>query len=238
MTEDKLYVVCFYWVGDRWNPQDQGPKYVNRLYRGVARNLSLPFTFICFTNEPIAEWLDPGITVKEFAFPSVRGTGVLPRVFVFSNRTGFEPNSQVLVFDLDVIIVDSLNDMASYRGEFCVRSKFAPGQQWKADGDIFSFRPSDWMAQIFWRDLLQEYLSNTHSTGGRERYWFRYVVARHFRDGSCDRWNQLYPGQVISYKQHVRGKSGVLPYNARIVSCHGRPRPHEINQGWAKRNWR
>jgi hypothetical protein len=41
---------------------------------------------------------------------------------------------------------------------------------------------------------------------------------------------------VLSYKRHVRRKG--LPANARIVSCHGKPRPHEINERWAKENWR
>ena len=39
-------VICLKW-GDRYPAF-----YVNRLYDGVRRNISRPFRFVCFTNEP------------------------------------------------------------------------------------------------------------------------------------------------------------------------------------------
>jgi hypothetical protein len=41
-----------------------GADYVNKLYNGVKRNLSLQYTFSCFTENP--EGLDPAIIVKPF----------------------------------------------------------------------------------------------------------------------------------------------------------------------------
>lgn len=37
------------------------------------------------------------------------------------------------------------------------------------------------------------------------------------------RWQDLLPGQLVSYKRDVRGKG--VPLNARIVYFHGQPRP-------------
>lgn len=56
----------------------------------------------------------------------------------------------------------------------------------------------------------------------------------------ADRWQDLFPGQVVSYKVHIRKKShpresgdGTLPPNARVVCFHGRPRPWAIGaQPW------
>ena len=39
-------VVCMKWASV------YGPEYVNKLYRGVARNLTMPFRFVCFTEDP------------------------------------------------------------------------------------------------------------------------------------------------------------------------------------------
>lgn len=237
MKTKELHVVCFYWLGDRWGEGDRGPEYINKLYRGVARNLSVPFRFCCFTNEPIADQLDSGIEVKPFRFPAYEGAGVLPRLYMFNLESGLLPESFVLALDLDVVIVGSLDEIVSYKGAFCVRSKFAPGQQWKADGDIIGFRPSLRFQHIFWDSFLADYDTALRRTGGRERYWFRHIISSYFYGGDCDRWQNECPGQVVSYKRHVK-RTHRLPENARIVSCHGRPRPHELTDKWAKNHWR
>jgi hypothetical protein len=135
---------------------------------------------------------------------------------------------QVLALDLDVIITGPLDEIAGYDGDFCVRSKFQPGQEHKADGDIIGFKAG--ARNNLWNKFLAETKNIEKVTGGRERYYYRMA------DECKDRFQTLYPGQVLSYKRHVRRKG--LPANARIVSCHGKPRPHEINERWAKENWR
>lgn len=42
---DTNYIICMKW-GTKY-----GPEYVNRLYNMVARNLTLPFTFACLTDD-------------------------------------------------------------------------------------------------------------------------------------------------------------------------------------------
>jgi hypothetical protein len=56
-------------------------------------------------------------------------------------------------------------------------------------------------------------------------------------NGHAARWQQLLPGQVVSYKAHVRKSThamysgnGTVPDGARVICFHGRPRPREI--GW------
>ena len=80
-------VVCMKW-GTLY-----GSHYVNRLYRGVARNMSRPFRFVCFTDDPAGVEAPveckplPPITLPEgyegSAFRKIRlrhppGTGWLP----------------------------------------------------------------------------------------------------------------------------------------------------------------
>ena len=219
-----ITIVSFLWNGDRWNANDMGELYVNTLYRMVKRNLSFPFRFVCFSNNQRLV-LENGIEQLPFYPPSWKGC--LPRLWMYNPEAGLE--GQVLALDLDIIIVGPLDDIASYRGDFCVRSKFKPGFESKADGDIIGFRAG--ARKNIWDDFYADPQYVENFTGGRERWWYRKT------DLCKDRWQTLYPGQIVSYKRHVR-RTGKLPSNARIVSCHGRPRPHEIRDDWAKENWR
>lgn len=226
-----LAIVSFYWLGDRWSGDGRGAEYVNKLFRGVQRNLTEKAPFICFTNEDL-QGLDDGIITRRFKSPSERG--VLPRLYMYSRDADLF-GYQVLALDLDIVIVGSLDDLAAYRGSFCVRSKFAPGQRHKLDGDIISFRADKINEARLWTPFDADPSQVEEITSGRERYWYRHV----FQD--CDRWDKIAPGQVISYKRNVRNRRGRLPAGARIVSCHGTPRPHEMppmDQRWIARHWK
>lgn len=54
-------------------------------------------------------------------------------------------------------------------------------------------------------------------------------------------WQQMFPGQVVSYKKHVVKKqrkreyatgNGTLPQNTGIVCFHGKPRPWDASEPW------
>lgn len=226
-----LAVVCFYWLGDRWENDGLGPQYINALYNGVKKHLHSPYNFICFTNERMFG-LNPAVEVRPFYSPCHRG--VLPRMYMFSEDSGLFGH-QVLALDLDIVIVGDLQNIADYRGVFCSRSKFQPGQEYKLDGDVTSFQACEEAEKLFWTPLKNLPHAVEELTGGRERYWFRYVLG-----GACagDRWDRIYPGQVVSYKRHVKLHGNDIPHNARIVSCHGTPRPHQLTKlPWVRSNW-
>ena len=49
-------------------------------------------------------------------------------------------------------------------------------------------------------------------------------------------WQDLLPGQVVSYKNHIRGKEK-FPARARVVCFHGKPRPWGVNENWAAKQY-
>ncbi len=246
---ERMYVICFYWEGDRWqsdlnisgttDPQykrmleragsvsiELAAEYVNNLYKGVTRFASRPFDFICFTNEPLQ--VDKSIELRSFPLHTRRG--VLPRVYMFSEGAKLE-NRQVLCLDLDVIIVGSLKKIMAYGGPFCARSKFKLGEEWKLDGDIMSFRAGKETSDLFWSPFIKNVKQAEITTQGRERYWIRRIA-----NDFADRWDSIAPGAVLSYKRHMAGKK-VLPEEAAIISCHGFPRPHQVTDDWIKYYW-
>jgi len=214
-----MYVVCFYWQGDRWQQDgfkyddpnyvnrqqpfiekvglvsdDLPSKYVNNLYKGVKRFATQPFKFVCFTNEKLKVFS----RIELRPFKVATQMGVLPRLYMFSKEAGLFGH-QVLCLDIDVVIVGSLKDIMNYKGLFCARSKFMFGEQYKLDGDIMSFRAGEEIEDLFWKPFIKDVEYVERMTGGRERYWYRHIA-----NDSADRWENITPDQVVSYKRHVR----------------------------------
>lgn len=248
-----MYVICFYWQGDRWQQHsyiekdgnyvnrqqpflrkvgkvsdDLPSRYINNLYHGVKRFADRPFQFVCFTNEPLK--VDRKIEIRPFR--TVTRMGVLPRLYMFSKEAGLFGH-QVLCLDIDVIIVGSLKLLMDYSGLFCARSKFKHGEEYKLDGDIMSFRAGKETEDLFWKPFIKNVEWAEKMTQGRERYWVRYVA-----EDIADRWDGIAPGCVVSYKRHVRNTKNppFLP-GTSIVSCHGTPRPDQIDNKWIKQYW-
>ena len=97
-----------------WGPK-YGPPYVNRLYGGVARNLTPPFSFTCFTDMP--EGLRPEVRAEplpalDVAMPT--GTkGIWPKARLWGERLG-DLAGPVLFMDLDLVIVGPLDDFFGF----------------------------------------------------------------------------------------------------------------------------
>lgn len=245
------HIICFYWQGDRWQEKeghkpsdisfvnhlkrsgtvskDLASKYVNNLFKGASRWTQLPFKFICFTNEALT--LDSGIEVRPFKLITTKG--VLPRMYMFSEQAGLFGN-QILCLDIDVIITGSLDPLLEFKGSFCTRRSWTRGEETLIDGDIMSFNAGAHNEDRFWTPLttnLEEV--EKISGGGRERFWVRHVL----RDQNTLTWQEICPGRVLSYKHHIKPAGRVIE-GTSIISCHGYPRPHQIEEKWITKYWK
>lgn len=212
-----LTVACCFWNDFPTGDAKLGEEYVKRLRNSVARNLSLPHDFVCFSDRSI-----DGVETRPLNPPSWQGN--LPKTYIYSPDAGLD--GRVLLFDLDNVIVGSLDDMAAYDGPLCVRGRFQSGKR-LPDGDMISFEAGSEMAKHLWEqanspDVLK------HSNNGREREFILHAAP------NADHWQDICPGQVWSYRLQCRGKK---PPNARVISCHGKPRPHEITAKFVLENW-
>lgn len=137
-----------------------------------------------------------------------------------------EIKGDVLYFDLDTIIVGDLSDIASVGcltmlSDFNVPNRLASGLMYLREDD----RAAVW----------EEWIKDPAGIMAKQAGWgdggFIGDVLPH-----AARWQNILPGQVVSYKNHVRkGKTslergnGEVPPDARVVCFHGRPRPRDIN---------
>lgn len=101
-------VVCMRW-GDRF-PVD----YVNRLYRGVLRNVARPTRFIAFTDDP--NGLDDGIEPREIPPIKLPATGLggspWRKLALWSPEIGL--TGDLLFLDLDVVVVGPLDPLFDF----------------------------------------------------------------------------------------------------------------------------
>ena len=139
-----------------------------------------------------------------------------------------EISGDILFMDLDTSIVGDLADIASIGRLALMRDIYRPeGLQ-----SSIMYLPEAERVPIWteWADRPKHWMDLYRQGGDQaflERFWLDHA----------DRWQDVLPGQIVSWKSHVRkahydDESGdsSIPTNARVVIFHGKPRPWDI--GW------
>lgn len=193
-----LTVACVLKSGGEYKPA-----HVDALAAGVARNLSLPYRFVCLTD----------LNVSHETVPLRHGwPGWWSKIELFEQLI-----SPVLYFDLDTIVVGSLDEIA-FGHRFTVLENF-----WRPDRIGSGMMAWDC-------DLSRIY---TIFRGNPVRFMDQYRTPENWGDQAFikdhtpvepERWQKKFPGKVVSYKRHVV-EAGRVPAGAAVVCYHGQPRP-------------
>ena len=222
-------VICINW-GSQY-----GPPYVNRLYAMVARHLTPPFSFTCFTDNPEgmrAEVRCAPLPPLDAAMPT--GTkGIWPKARLWGPRLG-ELEGPVLFMDLDLVVVGPLDDFFSFGAPDEVILARNPNTPFERLGQTSLYRfPVGKLVPLQERfradpqgvaDEFQfEQRFVTRAAPGGVRFWPRRWV-RHFRF-DCVRTlplNFLLPPRLPAGAKVVIFPGGLLP-------------PHAIAGRWTRR---
>lgn len=179
---------------------------VEKLYRGFKRNLSVPFRFVCFS-EKERSYSEPIEQERLSAAVPDYGSMIEP----------FRLNEPTIIVGLDTIVTGNCDHLAAY----CIgadriavpRDPFYPEKL--CNGVVLAPAGNGW----FWTDKPD---------GMNDMDWVRSHDLAVIDD--------IFPGQVVSFKRHVR-KQG-LDDAMRIVYFHGNDKPHELpHVGWIARHW-
>jgi hypothetical protein len=177
----------------------------------------------------------PGADFWCLADCDVPGVQVVPMPNLWpgwwSKMNLFDPaiEGPILFMDLDTSIVGDMAAIAGVDRLAIMRDVYRPaGLQ-----SSLMFLPEDSRRKVWecWIDRPTQWMGIYHRGGDQaflERFWLERAA----------RWQDILPGQVVSYKAHVRKAvrkdrefgDGNLPEGARVVCFHGKPRPWEI--GW------
>ena len=201
-------IVCVLKTG-----KDYDAEYVHRLAVNINSNISVPYKFYCMSDINIQ-----GIKTIGLQHDWERWW---PKIEVFNLF-----KSKTLYLDLDTVLVDNIDSLLLYSHKFTAlhgfyRDIFNSGfMAWEGD---YSFIYRDFLNVVEQRDGAENI--RDHELGNDQNFIASRLVSNNIK---WEVWQDLFPGQIVSYKVHCRGKG--VPKGAKVVCFHGKPRPHEI--GW------
>lgn len=184
-------------------------EYVRKLCIGVERHLSVPHRFVCLSNVDVPCERIPLMGLWRGWWAKME----LFRPDVKADR--------ILYFDLDTVIVGDLGEIASI-DRFTMTDDFL-GAGKGAGVMMLKDRAPIW--ERFMSDGPKAVMRSHRS----DQEYIETMCGAIFDD--------IVPGQIVSYKRDVR-RQGRIPADARVVSFHGRPRPHDLAaDDWMREHW-
>lgn len=190
-----------------------GPEYVNRLAAMVARQTTLPYEFVCLTDD------ETGLDV---AWADIRTglTGWWEKLVLFQPHP-FLFERRVIFLDLDTVIVGNMDFLLEYSGHFAILRDFYDHKH--MGSAVMSFEPG------FGQHIFTDYTKEQEGRWWGDQAWIEHCVK------DADRWQDLYHGMVVSYKVHCQDG---IPEGARVICFHGEPRPHQVTHlPWMQEHW-
>lgn len=194
-----MNIVCLWW--NNWCGKS-GPKYVNKLYKSLQVYTTIPFEFYCFTDNPKA------LKVPTIEFePKFRWN--LNKYQIFAPEFNLE--GRVIIFDLDLVMYDNIDDILNAEYEFACMRNFK-GQ--KAAGGSLISTTVEYGRNLYDRINSESKIIGNITRGSECKFINKYIENPTF-------WQDRHKG-IYSYKHNGIKK------DCRILCFHGKPRPHEI----------
>jgi len=194
-----------------------GPEYVNRLAAMVLRHTTLPYRFLCLTDNPKGVQCD-------CAPIGTDAPGWWAKLILFKPHPALA-GQRVLFLDLDTVIVGNMDPLLAYQGDFAILRDFYRPTGYGSG--IMGLAPG--AAPQVWSNFIRK----ANGSG---------VMAEHYGDQwwietqvpTADRWQDVCPGLIGSYKADKMADS---PKGFAVCCFHGLPKPEHVN-GWVAREWR
>ncbi len=238
-------VACMKW-GTKY-----GPDYVNRLFNMVKRNTTLPFKFVCFTDD--SKGLDAQIEARplpEMDLPPDKERG-WRKLSLFRKNVGVE--GRVLFLDLDTVIVSNIDDYFTIDGKFIFIEHWKPSKKHGVgETGVYRFEAGEL------EFLYDDFMNNMAKMKSEYRHEQAYVGDVLMKKGIASFWPKKWMPSFkydcmrpfpLNYFMEPR-----LPQDAKMVVFHGNPTPdqamsgktkgvkaifrHVITPKWLKENWR
>lgn len=216
-----------------------GPEYVNRLFYGVRKNLTLPFKFHCFTENPTG--IDDNIKIHNLPH-TLPGKGWWQKLYLFSDQISLK--GKIFYIDLDTLVTGNIDKIVKHSGDkLTVLHDFfnyRAGNKEAVGSGLMSWKAGQYTH--IWDTFIknpQKAMDKIHPHGDQK--WVE------INEPNRNYFQELFPKQIVSYKVHCKKR---LPDNARIVCYHGAPSIEQsINETvvaqnctyrpaeWVKRFW-
>jgi len=230
------FACVFY--GDKYIMPPTDPwSYVRNLYNMVERNLTIPYRFVCFTDNTIIhkrkEFKGKDIEFRQFKRHDFEGW--FNKLQLFSPQSELEGDT--LYMDLDVVITKNIDEMATI-GE---SKNFVGMNDFNSSSGLFNssiMRFNNKYHNIIWEEYIKKRGDFSKCHGDQE------IISQIIKDKEDtisfpDSWTQSYKWFNREGKRfHIDKMTYEQDPNAKVCVFHGRPNPHESDQEWVKNNWK
>lgn len=205
-----ISIICLKW-GTLY-----GPEYVNKLYNNLCKNITVPYEFICFTEDTT------NVLAPTKPLPKLNLEGWWNKLWLFNPQLPIK-NDRVFYIDLDTMILGNIDHILSNlnKGLYMLRDFYRPTgygsglMSWNLNEQFYLWEL--FQVEKLKRPLLQ--LPGHGDQGFIEHYAHKPIYA----------FQEEFPGDVVSYKVHrIRDKVE----GGKIMCFHGKPRPHEVPELW------
>ena len=216
-------IICMKW-GNKFPAN-----YVNRLYGMVERNLSLPFRFVCFTEDDNNIRNEVEIQpLPELDLPANAPERGWRKLTVFKENFG-GLSGKTLFLDLDVVIVDSLDKFFTYPGDFLIAHDKKNPKKIEGNSSVFRFEIGQYS------QILSYFETNAEQVKQEVRHEQAYLSREIHKLGKLEYWPDEWvpsfkyrccPSWLKSWLQ-----APFIPDGAKIILFHGLPNPPEAIKG-------
>ncbi|RUO98299.1 MAG: hypothetical protein EKK30_12545 [Hyphomicrobium sp.] len=214
-------IICIKW-GTKY-----GVEFLNRLASMIRRNTARETRLICFTDDP--RGADPSITIAPLPpinLPDRVAWSPWRKLSLWQHPL-LDLAGDVLFFDLDVVITDSIDDFFDYMpGKFCVAQNWTQPNAQVGNTSVYRF-PVGKMSYIF--DVFNEDPENVLS---------RFRIEQQYISAVCND-GVFFPAEwCLSFKHSLVPVwplnffvAPQLPAGTKVVAFHGKPDPDEARDG-------
>lgn len=193
------------------------PEHVAALREGVRRHLRrTPYRFACFTDSPWVE-ADEVLPLK-MGWP-----GWWSKLEMFDGRL----SGPVLYFDLDTVIVGSLDDLAIGHRFTVLRNFYYPS---KIGSGMMAWREDLRSLHRRFSQAPKRFIKEFKTP----QRWGDQGFINKFSPVPPGIWQDVHPGKVVSFKLECLSR-GRVPSGASVVCFHGKPRPWDLDR--TTRSW-
>lgn len=238
-SNGKNYVLCLK-HGDKYSA-----KYVNTLYSMVKRNLTIPFTMVCLTDNK----QDINKDILCLDLPKEL-TGWWCKPYMYSADLPLPKDSTILYMDLDVVVSGNLNKLFDYEvDKWCVIRDFTRSMQpqWKKyNSSVIRFK----LGQLddVWIHFIKDPKSVIKSHFGDQDWLWTATNQSNPATLWPDEWIRSWKWEVRKCRILTSGAKGnrrfrevedvIPPDDCSICVFHGDPNPHNCDDPWVKNNWK
>ena len=241
-----IRVVCWLWSDPQYRFNylfRYGAEHVNKLYRGVCRNLDMPFEFCCVTDDPTG--IDEAVRIIPIWDDLAAMGGCYRRLKCFSPEMKDIIGDRFVSIDLDSVVVGDLTPLFARDDPFIAWRNVDLHTPYC--GSMFMMDAGA-RAEV-WHDFdpgVSPLLGQEKGHIGTDQAWFaarlgpdEKVWTR--KDGVLSLRKNIAPHGALKGRAERQGKTIGLPEGARIVFFHGASDPSQPevqrNHSWIADHW-